>query len=799
MSKITDPVCFPRIMNQFSPARRRTAPPVLRLSNGLVAAILGVLMLAAGSALAGTTWDGGGSDNNWSTAINWNDNATPTSPSALNFGGTTQLTPNNDFTNFTVKGFTFSSGAGAFVIGGNAIYLAGDITNNSTSAETINLNMATTSNRTIDVASGSIALGGVISGTASLTKSGVGTSVLSGANTYSGGTTLDGGVLSVSTLANGGQASGIGNSGSAAANLTVISGSTLRYTGSSVTINRNFDLSNGILTFDITSSSAGLTFSDINSSTYNASPGTIAIKKMGAGTLTLNTSVANTSSLNYIMLSGGVLTGNKPFNLVRSGLGPALFISGNSNLSVGTVTFTGVGATISAGGNSGDVNTIASPIVLANSGQGAGVPTGVTLMITGKISGGHAFTKTDAGILTLSGANTYSGGTTLDGGVLSVSTLANGGQASGIGNSGSAAANLTVSSGSTLRYTGSSVTINRNFDLSNGILTFDITSSSAGLTFSDINSSTYNASPGTIAIKKMGAGTLTLNTSVANTSSLNYIMLSGGVLTGNKPFNLVRVQEALFISGNSTLSLGTLTFTGANGTISVTGNSGNVNTIASPIVLAATGQGADVPAGVTLAITGPISGGQAFTKTGNGTLTLAGANTYTGATSVNGGTLKLSGTLPTFATVNLAADAILDLNGTSRTFGSVGGAGSVANGAVTVSGITRPSTNSVSTTTLGSLVLPENSVIQWGYTGTESDLIRVTQNLTLPTNATVNAICVSGTRTNLAVLIDYSGGTLSGATDLSSWITTGGFRVQLDAPNERVILMPKEGPLYLIR
>jgi len=164
------------------------------------AAVL-ILTLAAGSALAGTTWDGGGSDNNWSTATNWNGDAAPSSPSALNFAGTTQLTPNNDFTNFTVKGFTFSSGAGAFIIGGNAISLAGDITNNSTSAETINLNMATTSNRTIDVASGSIALGGVISGTASLTKSGAGTSVLSGANTYSGGTTLDGGVLSVSTLA----------------------------------------------------------------------------------------------------------------------------------------------------------------------------------------------------------------------------------------------------------------------------------------------------------------------------------------------------------------------------------------------------------------------------------------------------------------------------------------------------------------------------------------------------------------------------------------------------------------------
>jgi hypothetical protein len=54
-------------------------------------------------------------------------------------------------------------------------------------------------------------------------------------------------------------------------------------------------------------------------------------------------------------------------------------------------------------------------------------------------------------------------------------------------------------------------------------------------------------------------------------------------------------------------------------------------------------------------------------------------------------------------------------------------------------------------------------------------------------------------RTNAAVLIDYSGATLSGASDLSGWTVNGGFRVELDAANERVTIAPREGPLYLIR
>src|SRR5204863_864107 len=86
---------------------------------------------------ANRTWDGGGSDSNWTNPVNWDGNLTaPVASDALVFGGTVRLTPNNDNAADTAFGpITFNAGSGAFVLGGNRILLSGDIIDNATAAQ----------------------------------------------------------------------------------------------------------------------------------------------------------------------------------------------------------------------------------------------------------------------------------------------------------------------------------------------------------------------------------------------------------------------------------------------------------------------------------------------------------------------------------------------------------------------------------------------------------------------------------------------------------------------------------------
>jgi autotransporter-associated beta strand protein len=138
-------------------------------------------------------WSGGGADANWTTNANWSGDATP--PAALTFAGTTQLANNNDFAaNTRFNGLIFNPTAGAFVVGGNAINLGGDIVDNSTSPQTVNLNLAMQADTNFNAASGDIAVGGSISGAFRLTKLGSHTLTLTGANGY-GATTVSAGTL----------------------------------------------------------------------------------------------------------------------------------------------------------------------------------------------------------------------------------------------------------------------------------------------------------------------------------------------------------------------------------------------------------------------------------------------------------------------------------------------------------------------------------------------------------------------------------------------------------------------------
>jgi len=106
-------------------------------------AVAAILALAASNALAQSdTWDGGGGDDNFGTGNNWVDNTSP-SPGAtsdLFFAGTTRLTPFNNYGAFDdFRNIIFNSGAGPFIISGNAIDFFGKIENLSTNTQTVSL------------------------------------------------------------------------------------------------------------------------------------------------------------------------------------------------------------------------------------------------------------------------------------------------------------------------------------------------------------------------------------------------------------------------------------------------------------------------------------------------------------------------------------------------------------------------------------------------------------------------------------------------------------------------------------
>ena len=107
-----------------------------------------VLCLTPGLASAQTnaTWDGGGTDNLWSTGANWVGDVAPTPSTSLflTFPGSTRTSPFNDRADFSnVAGITFASGASGFRIEGNAIGLVNGsgqqvINQNATATQDIN-------------------------------------------------------------------------------------------------------------------------------------------------------------------------------------------------------------------------------------------------------------------------------------------------------------------------------------------------------------------------------------------------------------------------------------------------------------------------------------------------------------------------------------------------------------------------------------------------------------------------------------------------------------------------------------
>jgi autotransporter-associated beta strand protein len=193
-------------------------------------------------------WDGGAApDGNWS-AGNWTGTAPVDSfDAAFQFAGSTNLLTTNDLTGGTATGVEFSSGAGMFNLSGNSLTLGGNITNNSSSLQTINLDMVLDETRTVLTFDGSdITINGNLNGTGGLTKgNNYGTLTLTGDNTFTGPVWIQRGALSVRSLNRvaGGSAHSSLGAPSTAGNGTISFGTGYRrgdlyYTGTGETTDR---------------------------------------------------------------------------------------------------------------------------------------------------------------------------------------------------------------------------------------------------------------------------------------------------------------------------------------------------------------------------------------------------------------------------------------------------------------------------------------------------------------------------------------------------------------------------------
>ena len=295
---------------------------------------------------------------------------------------------------------------------------------------------------------------------------------------------------------------------------------------------------------------------------------------------------------------------------------------------------------------------------------------GVDLLISGLIESGstaantYGITKAGAGVLVLSGANVYTGPTTVNSGILQAGVASvTGSTPSGpFGNN--SAVIMANTAGATLSLTNGGTGTANNFNTQIGSLTGGgtagggVTLGSATLTVGGDNSSPAayaGVISGTGALAKIGTGTLTL--SGANTYSGATTVSAGTVSTtlanatpGSTGGTLVNTSGVV-VNGTGTLLLGANNSVNSAATVSLGSTNGTTGLKVATGVLQ--GNGATVAAGTVTGGTPTTAGFGALTLTGNATLAFAGSSgTVVFSSFTDNGSYKLNITGSNFASVN---------------------------------------------------------------------------------------------------------------------------------------------------
>lgn len=619
----------------------------------------GIIALPSGSYTANTaTVLAGNADMTVATATTTL--AAPTTITSLRFNAAAAETLDVNASALVTGGILVGTGAGAFnqvISATGAGTLAGTggafkdlvIINANTNGDGITTGLLTISAPIINNGAAT-----------TLTKSGPGTLVLSGANTFTSSIFINGGVLSVATAGSAAAPNPLGQMAPGATNL-IMNGGTLRYTGASSTTTDRGATFNSYSTINVdagggTPGSGTLVMSGPLSGI--ATPG--LLQKTGAGSLSLSGGGDN-ANLSVLMTAGTLNLDKSSTSAIRAiagaGGSAALVLNG------GTVKITGTGG-----------DQISNPS---------------SVVVNGGIFDFNGWSETFDALGGTGGTVTNTGASAV---TLTLGDGANAGsQANNSANTPNAAAAGVAAAG---------------LNSYNGVITDD------GTNFLSIN----KAGPGMQILTgttKTYGGTTTVTSGVLRLGAQN--VLPSGVGKGNVSLVGNTVIFGLTVPG--TLDMGGFD-QALNG---LSGSAGSVVTNTSPTTVSAnqtntlqlgnndqTSQfdgifqdGYVIKPGTT-----PVGyfGSLAVEKVGAGVLTLTGTNTNTGAVTIQNGridlnnatgnalstavTINTGGTLKLIAN-NQVADArtvttsggAFDLNGRTETVGVVLTSGSITDGA----------------------------------------------------------------------------------------------------------------------
>jgi len=480
---------------------------------------------------------------------------------------------------------------------------------------------------------------------------------------------------------------------------------------------------------------AGITFTGSAANYTIGSTAGESISLTGGGTIQIDNALTATNAVETIN-APLLIAGGTTYNVANDS-------ANGAGAGAGTLV---LGGTIRGGSSGAAVLTLAGTNTNANA-------------ITGVIGDGAATSmsvvKNGPGTWTLSGANTYTGSTTVNAGTLRAGIAT---QAFGIGSA------VTIGATGTLDLNGFSNTIGSLATASTGIVD-NTASGAATLTLGDSTSTTFAGSiqntGGTLSLVKNGTGTLaltgdntfagsfTINNGIVTVQSATGAAISGDrVIIGDGVAGhtaVLRTSNAFNnIYNNAEFAFTTIVTIDNNGTLDLNSFHESIGSIASaPGIAAGSGLGT-ISLGaagflnvginnLSTTFNGTITGTGAgiLTKLGTGAWTLTSASTYSGATNINAGTL-------------LANNTVGSATGTStvtiNSGGTLGGKGAVS-GAITLNsgGFIAPgaAATGISTGTLKGTSLTWNGGGQINLQiGTSSDLLQLTGALTKGTAGT---------------------------------------------------------------